>query len=151
MPSCLHLILLAAALLISACSSAPTSQRIATAKQSSTDFKSNAVPPEDRSPEAIERRTEAHARYAAGVVLDLNDNPEAAVDEYFKAAMADVRDEQLVLEVTRRLLQLRQHDKALELLKNATDANDASGQLYARLGMVYSLTGKKDEAIEANR
>lgn len=105
----------------------------------------------DTSPQAVERRVEAHARYAAGVVLDVNDNPEGAVEEYYRAALADVKDEGLVLEVTRRLLQLRQQEKALELLKKATEQPEASGELFARLGMVYSVAGKKEEAIEANR
>jgi tetratricopeptide (TPR) repeat protein len=149
MPLCLHIIgMLAALMIMAGCSSTPVS-RSGAGKQ--TSAKSNPEGEEDRSPEALERRTEAHARYATGVVLDLNDNPEAAVEEYFKAALADVRDEQLVLEVTRRLLQLRQQEKALELLKKATEAPNASGQLYARLGMVYSMVGKKEEAIEANR
>ena len=140
--------LLVAACFLAGCSAVPSQRTIA---NKSKAISSSADADEDRSPEAIERRTEAHARYAAGVVLDLNDNPEAAVEEYFKAALADVRDEQLVLEVTRRLLQLRKQDKALELLKKATDDPNSSGQLYARLGMVYSLAGKKDEALEANR
>ena len=126
--------LLVAACFLAGCSTVP-SQRTIAKKSKATN--SSAEADEDRSPEAIERRTEAHARYAAGVVLDLNDNPEAAVEEYFKAALADVRDEQLVLEVTRRLLQLRKQDKALELLKKATEDPKSSGQLYARLGMVY--------------
>ncbi len=106
---------------------------------------------EDRSPEAIERRTEAHAHYAAGVVLDINENPQAAAEEYFKAAMADVYDESLVLDVTRRLLQLREQEKSLELLQEASKSPTASGQLFARLGMVYSLVGKNEEAVAANR
>jgi tetratricopeptide (TPR) repeat protein len=149
MPSRLHLVaLLVAACFVAGCSAVPSQRAIAKKGKAAN---SRAEAEEDRSPEAIERRTEAHARYAAGVVLDLNDNPEAAVEEYFKAALADVRDEQLVLEVTRRLLQLRQQDKALELLKKATDDPNSSGQLFARLGMVYSLTGRKEEALEANR
>jgi tetratricopeptide (TPR) repeat protein len=149
MPLCLHIVgMLAALMIMAGCSSTPAS-RSAGGKQ--TSAKSNTEGEEDRSPEALERRTEAHARYATGVVLDLNDNPEAAVEEYFKAAQADVWDERLVLEVTRRLVQLRQQDKALELLKKATEVPSASGQLYARLGMVYSMVGKKEEAIEANR
>ena len=85
------------------------------------------------------------------MVLEINDKPEAAIEEYFKAAMADVRDEELVAEVTRRLLQLRQQERALELLTKATAQPGASGQLYARLGTLYAMTGKKSEAIEANR
>src|SRR5688572_14337429 len=149
MPLCLHIVgFLAALIIMAGCSTTPA-PRSGSGKQISS--KSSPEGDEDGSPEALERRTEAHARYATGVVLDLNDNPEAAVEEYFKAALADVRDEQLVLEVTRRLLQLRQQEKALELLKKATETPNASGQLYARLGMVYSMVGKKEEAIEANR
>jgi tetratricopeptide (TPR) repeat protein len=146
MPLCLHIAgFLTALVILAGCASAPTPR--SGAKPASANNNDG----EDRSPEAMERRTEAHARYATGVVLDLNDNPEAAVEEYFKAALADVGDEQLVFEVTRRLLQLRQQDKALELLKKASEAPNASGQLYARLGMVYALVGKKEEALEANR
>ncbi|HMJ66365.1 MAG TPA: tetratricopeptide repeat protein [Candidatus Binatia bacterium] len=147
MPSCLHLVAaLVAGLILAGCAST-SKQKGLLAKNT----KEAAADAEDRSPAAVERRVEAHARYATGVVLDLNDESEEAVDEYFKAAMADVRDEQLALEVTRRLLQLRQQEKALDLLKKATENPNASGQLYARLGMVYAINGKKEEAIEANR
>src|SRR6185503_3172200 len=105
MPLCLHIVgMLAALMIMAGCSSTPAS-RSGGGKQTSAN--STTEGEEDRSPEALERRTEAHARYATGVVLDLNDNPEAAVEEYFKAAQADVWDERLVLEVTRRLVQLR--------------------------------------------
>jgi tetratricopeptide (TPR) repeat protein len=142
-------LMLLAGLGLAGCSSTSPSRVISksASPQATVDF----LTEEDRSPEAIERRTEAHARYAAGVVLEINDKPEAAVEEYFKAAMADVRDEELVGEVTRRLLQLRQQERALELLTRAAAQPGASGQLYARLGMVYAITGKKNEAIEANR
>lgn len=147
MSPCLHLIaLLVAATLWAGCAGSQNVSRQRVSNQRSAE----AEDPE-RSPEAMERRTEAHARYAAGVVLDLNEKPEAAVEEYYKAAAADVGDEGLVLEVTRRLLQLRQQEKALELLRKATASPKASGQLYARLGTVYSMLGRKEEAIEANR
>ena len=48
---------------------------------------------------------EAHAHYAMGVVHELNDEADAALDEYYRAAAADPGDESLVLEVSRRLLQ----------------------------------------------
>src|SRR5262245_1468899 len=145
MPSCLHIVVLLALGLLCAGCAGPASPRSAAKK-------SKSAPGElDQSPEAVERRTEAHARYAAGVVLDLNENPQAAVEEYFKAAMADVNEESLVLEVTRRLLQLRQQDKALQLLQEASKSPTASGQLFARLGMVYSLVGRNEEALAANR
>jgi tetratricopeptide (TPR) repeat protein len=148
MPLCLHLIaLVVAAALWAGCASSKSASRSGVASQGIEK------PEEDlgRLPEAVERRTEAHARYATGVILDLNEDPDGAVEEYNRAALADVRDEGLVLEVTRRLLQLRQQEKAMDLLKKATDSPKASGLLYARLGMVYSMLGKKEEALEANR
>jgi len=117
MPLCLHfIVLLVAAAFWAGCAGSQTASRTI-----SRQSKAEAVDPE-RSPEAIERRVEAHARYAAGVVLDVNEKPEAAVEEYYKAAIADVGDEGLVMDVTRRLLQLRQQEKALELLKYRGEA-----------------------------
>src|SRR5436305_2047881 len=52
----------------------------------------------DYSPEAVERRTEAHARYATGVLLDWQEEPEQAADEFYKAALADPNNVDLVLE-----------------------------------------------------
>ena len=106
---------------------------------------------DDDSPEAMERRTEAHARYATAVSYDWNEEPEEAAIEYYKAALADPTNEALVLEVSQRLVQLKQNDKAVEVLSNATAVTKASGILFAQLGRVYSLLGKKELAIEANR
>jgi tetratricopeptide (TPR) repeat protein len=49
------------------------------------------------------------------------------------------------------LLQAKQPDRALTLLLRATAQPDASGQLYARLGLVYTQLGKPDQATAANR
>ncbi len=106
---------------------------------------------EDGSPEAVERRTEAHARYAAAILHDWDEEPEEAAAEFYKAAIADPGNESLVLEVSQRLLQLKQIDKALDVLTKATATPKASGLLFAQLGRVYSLLGKKDQAIEANK
>ncbi len=104
----------------------------------------------DYSPSAVERRTEAHAHYAAGVLHDLDEEPESAAAEYLKAALADSGNESLVLEVSERLLRLKQNEQALELLTKATAAPGASGLLFARLGLLYSVLGKKEQAIEAS-
>ena len=58
----------------------------------------------------MERRTEAHARYATAVLHDWDEEPELAAVEYLKAALADPGNEPLVLEVSQRLLQLTQMD-----------------------------------------
>ena len=103
------------------------------------------------TPGELESRAEAHARYAAAIIHELNEEPEQAADELYQAALNDLGNESLVLDVTRRLLQFKKNDKALDLLQKATARPDASGLVYARLGLVYALGDKKQEAIEANR
>ncbi len=105
----------------------------------------------DNSPAAIERRTEAHARYGAAVLYDARDETTRAAEEYFQAGLADPGNEGLVLEIGSRLLQFKAHEKAVELLAKAAAQPNASGQIDALLGRAYALTGKKDLAIEANR
>jgi tetratricopeptide (TPR) repeat protein len=105
----------------------------------------------DYSSRAIEARTDSHAHYAAAVLHDMNDEPEAAANEFFKAAMADISNEGLVLEASSRLLRLKKHDQAVELLNKAATRSDAGGPLLARLGLAYSVIGKRDQAIAANR
>jgi len=106
----------------------------------------------ERTDEAsAETLAEAHAHFAAGVVREMNNEQAAATEEYYQAAMLDPGDEQLVLDVSRRLLQLKQPERALTLLLHATARPGAPGELYARLGLVYSQLGKPDQAVAANR
>lgn len=99
----------------------------------------------------MDRRAEAHAHYGAAIIHELNEEPEKAAEELFQAALKDPVNETLVLDVTRRLLQFKKIDKALELLVSATSRADASAALFARLGLVYSLAEKPDQAISANQ
>ena len=120
---------------------------------------SKATPGADASGSAAEKSADvpsdklaqAHAHYAAAVVHDMNEETEAALEEYYKAASDDPADEALVLEVSRRLIQNKQLDKALELLTRAAARPGATGAIYARLGIVYGQLGKSDRAIEAGR
>ncbi|HXJ60523.1 MAG TPA: tetratricopeptide repeat protein [Verrucomicrobiae bacterium] len=116
----------------------------------------------DYSSEAVKARVESLARYTAAIVHEQDDEPELAAEECYRAALADPSNEDLVLEATGRLLRLRPgettrdkaeaaREKAAELLKKATARPNASGALFARLGLLYSIMGKKDLAIEANR
>ncbi len=106
-------------------------------------------PGEDKA--TFERRVRAHAHYATGVIYDLGDKPELALQEFYLAAMDDLDNESLVLEISGRLLQNKQLDKARDLLTRATARPGASGKIYARLGFVYSRKGKTDLALEADR
>ena len=98
-----------------------------------------------------EKRVEAHTRYATGVLFDLNDETSEATEEFLKAALLDTGNQPLVLEVSRRLFQLKQYDKALELLRKATAPRNASPILFERLALAYASLGKKEQAIEAYR
>jgi len=98
-----------------------------------------------------EKVAQAHAHYAAAIIHDMNDETEAALQEYFAAASDDPEDEGLVLEVSRRLIQNKQPEKALELLSRASEVPEASGEIFARLGIVYGQLGKLPQAIAAGR
>ena len=144
-------VLLIGGWLITGCATSPPRKGSASRPAATEAADPASAEASDFSPEAVARRTDAHAHYAAAVLHDLNEEPEMAVDEYFKAASADIANEALVLEVSRRLLQLKQNDRAMDLLSKATADPEASGELFARLGLVYSIVKEKDKAIAANR
>ncbi len=81
----------------------------------------------------------------------MDDDTEGALQEYSQAATLDPDNEALVMEVSRRLLQNKQPDKALDILKLAAARPQASGAVFARLGLVYSQLGKYDQAVTASR
>ena len=83
-------------------------------KEASKTQPAAAATPRDGSAEVSEEAlARAHAHYAAGVVHDMNDETEAALQDYCIAATNDPDNEPLVLEVTRRLLQNKQPENAL--------------------------------------
>ena len=94
-------------------------------KPAATKDKAEAPAPAPPSPEELDRRAEAHAHYATAIIHELNEEPEQAADELFQAALKDPSNESLVMDVTRKLLQFKKNDKALELLVNASSRPDA--------------------------
>src|SRR3954470_8800870 len=137
-------LLLIGAIVLAGCKTVPK------AVQQPGDVKTAIVAAEESAADA-ERRTEAHARYANGVLYDINEEPEKAAEEFYKAALTDPGDEDLALEASQRLLQFKETEKAREVLVKATRSKDAPGILFAQLGRVYAVLGKKELAIEANR
>jgi tetratricopeptide (TPR) repeat protein len=133
-------------MLVGGCSSVPSGKPAPQRAKSVASLKRERA--DERS---AERRAEAHAHYAAGIIHEMNDERQAAAEEYYQAAMLDPSDEDLVLEVSRRLLQAKQPERALEIVKRAAAQRTASGQIDARLGLIYSQLGKPDEAVAANR
>jgi tetratricopeptide (TPR) repeat protein len=100
---------------------------------------------------AAAKAAKAHAHYAAGVIHEMNDEAQAALGEYDQAALNDPGNESLILEVSRRFLQNKQPEKALEIVTRAAAQPGASGEIYARLGLIYSQLGKNEQAASANR
>lgn len=94
---------------------------------------------------------EAHAHYATGVIHELNNETDAALQEFYQAALKDPANDALIFEVSGRFLQNKQPEKALELLQSAVKRPNASGAIYARLGFVYARLGRNEEAMTANR
>jgi tetratricopeptide (TPR) repeat protein len=116
----------------------------------------------DYSADAVRARIESHAHYTAAILHEQSDEPELAAHEMYQAALSDPSNETLVLEAVGRLLRLRTpegardktnaaREKALEILRKSANRPDASGLLYSRLGLVLSMMGKRDQAIDANR
>ena len=155
---CSVVLALATALLLFAGCSVPSSRQTAPPGKPARTGAEAA----DYSASASRARTESHARYAAAVLHEQNEEITLATAEYYKAASLDPSNENLVMEVTGRLLRFQPidkpgekseetRDKVIDLLKKATARPEASGALFARLGLVYSMAGRKDLAIEANK
>lgn len=117
----------------------------------------------DYSAAAIRARTDSQAFYAAAVLHEQQEEFELAIDAYLRAAAADPANEVLVLEAASRVLRYRAAEKSqdeavtstrnrlIDVLRKAAAVPGASGLLYSRLGLLYSMAGKKDLAMEANR
>jgi tetratricopeptide (TPR) repeat protein len=99
----------------------------------------------------LENLIDAHAHYAAGVVHEMNLDPESALEDYYKAALLDPTNQALVLEVAQEFLQAKRPEKALNLLSRASTNPAASSALFAEMGFVYSKLGKTNEAVAADR
>jgi tetratricopeptide (TPR) repeat protein len=130
------------------CRTATTAGR-PTAKSAPAAVPAMAQPAVDtRSPE---QRAEAEAHFMAGISHELNDAPEAALDDFYQAAQADPGNEPLVLDLSTRFILLKRHDKALALLNKALEQPGASAALDARLGFVQLQMGKTNAAIRSNQ
>ncbi len=97
------------------------------------------------------RKAQAHAHYAAGVIAELNEQPAAALEEFYLAALADPRNARLALQAAERCLRAGQPERAVDILRTATRHAKAPAELYALLGVAYAQLKRFDEAAAANR
>lgn len=97
----------------------------------------------------IDRRAELHARFAAGIVHDLRNEPRAAEEEFRAAVLADPANEPLALDLAQRLLQNREPLKAVEILQWSAQRPEASGLIYGWLGAAQSQATNGPAAVAA--
>jgi tetratricopeptide (TPR) repeat protein len=117
-----------------------------------TEFQQPAAIRHDKAGEAQAARVaSAHAHYGAGIIYDLDGEPAKALEEYYQALAIDPGFEKLVLEVADRLLRAKKPDQAIEWLKRSAARPEASGEIFARLAVIYAQQGKNEEAITASR
>ena len=96
-------------------------------------------------------KIEAQAHYATGILLAVGAETGPALEEFYAAALNDLENEPLALEVAGDLLQLGQAEKALTILERSTRQPEASGEAYALLGTVCLQLNRPDSAAVASR
>lgn len=118
---------------------------------SNLSVRTSASPAAAAEPVDISLRAKAYAHYSAGIVQELNTNAPAAWQEFYLAAKTDSSDAELLNDVANRLIEGRQYEKALEVLRWAAKSPTAGGTVFMRLGFVYAQLGRADKAMEANQ
>ncbi len=111
-----------------------------------------AVPSSPRLSETeLQRRVEAGARFAAGLVHDLRGEPRAAEEQFRASVRADPAHEPLALELAQRHLRNRDPLAAVEVLTETSRRPDASAQVLGWLGTAYAQATNAPAAIAAFR
>src|SRR5580692_1093909 len=91
---------------------------------------------DSENPVAQEKQAEAHAHYAQGMLYELQDQGDKAMEEFSQSALEDPANEELVLDLARRYSQAKQPDKAAELLRAAAKVPGASTEVFSELALV---------------
>ncbi len=81
----------------------------------------------------------------------MNERHDVALEEFYQAAAQDPDNETLTIDLSRKLLQSKQPEKAIQLLTKSSERPNASGAIFAQLGFAFSQLGKADQAMAANR
>lgn len=103
------------------------------------------------SKEEMDKRIEALARFAAGVSGELREQPDEALDQFYKSVLADPTNEPLVIDVARRLIRKKETAKAIEVLSKSAEQPKATGFLDALLGIAYLQAKQPEQAITSSR
>jgi len=96
-----------------------------------------------------ERRAEAHAAFAAGLVRGMNGDSEGLLNYFERVTEKDLSNHELVADVARRFLQQGKADRALKLLDRVAERPDAPGELHALHGVALTSVGRTVDALKA--
>jgi len=96
-----------------------------------------------------ERRAEAHAAFASGLVRGMNGDSEGLLNYFERVTEKDLSNYELVADVARRFLQQGKTDRALKLLDRVAERPDAPGELHALHGVALTSVGRTAEALKA--
>ena len=96
-----------------------------------------------------ERRAEAHAAFAAGLVRGMNGDSEGLLNYFERVTEKDLANYELVADVARRFLQQGKTDRALKLLDRVAERPDAPGELHALHGVALTSVGRTADALKA--
>ncbi len=96
-----------------------------------------------------ERRAEAHAAFAAGLVRGMNGDSEGLLRYFEQVTENDLSNHELVADVARRFLQQGKIDRALKLLDRVSGRADTPGELHALHGVALTQAGRTSDALKA--
>ena len=101
--------------------------------------------------QAVERRVQAYSHYSTGLLYEIRQQPELALQEFTKSVMADPSHEPLVIKVT--LLYFRKGDsaQALKILERAIELPDASARMYYYHGLASLENGDSAKGLASYR
>ena len=141
-----QILALLAVAILSACSTSRTGAPDGNAGSSVED-------PTDRVRREVDmnRRADAYAHYATGLIHEMNGRPDEAFEELVLSVESDPANTQLVLQVARRLLESERASEARKLLAEAVEFTPDVPDLHAYLGMAYAALSRNRPAVESNR
>jgi tetratricopeptide (TPR) repeat protein len=111
-------------------------------------------PKAGESEATIERRAAAHAAFAAAMIQQDEDGTSGALDLFRKSLADDPDNLSLAVDLARRLLERKDRDAALEILRRSAPRSAGSefaGTIQSLLAVTLAQLGKKDEAMTAYR
>lgn len=94
---------------------------------------------------------ESLAHFAAGISHALNDNSDAALNEFYQSASTDPTNEPIAIEVARTLLGKKQTQKAVDLLTKSAARTDSSSMVWCWLAQAQMQSGQTNQALNSAR